>query len=88
MLISCHRCSDTQHELGAATVTLSWLGLVLFLRKFPKLGIYVVMFTHILKTFAQISPVLFLFVIAFSLGFHLVMSIDVSFNTCSYFLIK
>nr|XP_047128806.1 transient receptor potential cation channel subfamily A member 1-like isoform X2 [Hydra vulgaris]XP_047128807.1 transient receptor potential cation channel subfamily A member 1-like isoform X2 [Hydra vulgaris] len=66
-------CSRVYFDLGGATLTLAWLGLVLFLRKFPKLGIYVVMFTHVLKTFAQIFPVLFLFVIAFGLGMHMVM---------------
>ncbi|XP_065649232.1 transient receptor potential cation channel subfamily A member 1 homolog isoform X2 [Hydra vulgaris] len=81
---------NAQRQLGAASVTLSWLGLVLLLRKFPKLGIYVVMFTHVLKTFTQISPVLFLFIIAFGLGFHLVMFIDkpISYTTPARSLAK
>ncbi|XP_065649233.1 transient receptor potential cation channel subfamily A member 1 homolog isoform X2 [Hydra vulgaris] len=64
-------CSELYRGFGAALVTLSWLVLVLFLRKFPKLGIYVVMFTHILITFAKFSAVFILFIIAFGFGFHL-----------------
>ena len=60
-------------SLGAMSIWLSWLSLVLFMRKFPKLGIYVVMFTDILKTFAQFSMVFALFIIAFGLGFHMLL---------------
>ncbi|XP_066911304.1 transient receptor potential cation channel subfamily A member 1 homolog isoform X2 [Clytia hemisphaerica] len=67
------RCTDWQRSLGAITVWLSWINLVLFMRKFPKLGIYVVMFTDILKTFAQFFTVFALFVISFGLGFHMML---------------
>jgi len=67
------RCTSWFRSLGAFTVWLSWISLVLFLRKFPKLGIYVVMFTDILKTFAQFFTVFALFVTAFGLGFHLLL---------------
>ncbi|EDO38701.1 predicted protein [Nematostella vectensis] len=43
------------------------------MRKFPKLGIYVVMFTHIFKTFAQFFVVFFLFIIGFGLAFHILI---------------
>ena len=43
------------------------------MRKFPKLGIYVVMFTDIFKTFAQFFVVCFLFIVAFGLGFHILL---------------
>ncbi len=43
------------------------------MRKFPKLGIYVVMFTDIMKTFAQFFLVFTLFIIAFGLGFHMLL---------------
>ena len=60
-------------SFGATAVSLSWIGLVLFMRKFPKLGIYVVMFTDIFKTFAQFFVVCFLFIVAFGLGFHILL---------------
>lgn len=67
------RCTNWHRSLGATTVWLSWISLVLFMRKFPKLGIYVVMFTDILKTFAQFFMVFALFIIAFGLGFHILL---------------
>ena len=67
------RCRYWHRSIGALSVWLSWLSLVLFMRKFPKLGIYVVMFTDILKTFAQFFLVFCLFIIAFGLGFHMLL---------------
>ena len=58
------------NDVGSTAVYLSWIGLVLVMRKFPTLGIYVVMFTDIFKTFAQFFVVCFLFIEAFGLGFH------------------
>ena len=67
------RCFVWHSSFGATAVSLSWIGLVLFMRKFPKLGIYVVMFTDIFKTFAQFFVVCFLFIVAFGLGFHILL---------------
>ena len=49
---------------------MSWLNLLSTLRKFPFLGIYVVMFTDVLQTFLKFSLIILLFIVAFSLGFH------------------
>ena len=46
------------------------MSLVLFIRKFPKLGIYVVMFTSILYTFMKFFVIYVLFIIAFGLAFY------------------
>ena len=43
-------------------------------RKFPFLGIYVVMFTDVFKTFLKFSVICALFIIAFSLGFYALMA--------------
>lgn len=72
------RCFVWHSSFGATAVSLSWIGLVLFMRKFPKLGIYVVMFTDIFKTFAQFFAVCFLFIVAFGLGFHILLFNQVS----------
>ena len=45
------------------------MSLVLFIRKFPKLGIYVVMFTSVLHTFMKFFVIYVLFIIAFGLAF-------------------
>ena len=79
------RCFVYHNSVGATAVYLSWIGLVLVMRKFPKLGIYVVMFTDIFKTFAQFFVVCFLFIVAFGLGFHILLYNQV--NCASAFVI-
>ena len=64
--------------MGAVSIFLAWLNLVLFIQKFPQLGIYVVMFTDVLYTFAQFFLVFFLFIIAFALAFYAVLQDQVS----------
>jgi len=46
------------------------MALVLFIRKFPRLGIYVVMFTSILSTFLKFFVIYVLFLVAFALAFY------------------
>ena len=69
---------EWQWSLGAVSVFLAWLNLVLFIQKFPQLGIYVVMFTHVLYTFVQFFIVFFLFIVAFALAFYTVLQDQVS----------
>ena len=66
-------CFYYHNSIGAAALCLSWFTLVLSMRKFPKLGIYVVMFTEMFRTFTQFFVVLLLFIIAFGLGFHVLL---------------
>ncbi len=47
-------------------------------RKFPFLGIYVVMFTNVFKTFLRFSIICALFIIAFTLGFQALIAESVS----------
>ena len=58
-----------QWPLGAISISVTWLNLLSLIRKLPFIGIYVVMFTDVLKTFLKVSSVVLLFVVAFSLGF-------------------
>ncbi|CAF1560807.1 unnamed protein product, partial [Didymodactylos carnosus] len=67
-----YRCS-TQWQLGSLAVFLSWFSLVLFIQKFPRFGIFVVMLTDILRTFSRFFLVFFLFVIGFALAFHMLL---------------
>ena len=50
-----------QWQVGAISVTMSWLNLLSNVRKLPFLGIYVVMFTDVLQTFSRLimSSILF-----------------------------
>ncbi|XP_015759142.1 PREDICTED: transient receptor potential cation channel subfamily A member 1 homolog isoform X2 [Acropora digitifera] len=55
---------------GALSIFFSWMSLALFIRKFPKLGIYVVMFTSIFYTFMKFFIIYVLFIVAFGLAFY------------------
>ena len=57
-----------QWELLAVVCTLAWLNLLGDVRQLPYLGIYVIMFFDILKTFLQFVVVFLIFIIAFALG--------------------
>ena len=72
-----------QWQLGAVAIFLAWIDLVLFIRKVPRFGIYVVMFTDVFNTFMKFSFVFLLFIIAFGLSFHVLMANQVNniFNT-------
>ncbi|XP_033741695.1 transient receptor potential cation channel subfamily A member 1 homolog [Pecten maximus] len=79
---------DWQWSLGAIAIFLAWIDLVLFLQKFPRFGIYVVMFKDILNTFIQFFVVFFLFIVAFALGFYTVLQNQVPFKTFGQALVK
>lgn len=65
-----NRCTTDKQTVGALSIFLAWMALVLFIRKFPMLGIYVVMFTSILKTFTKFFMIFVLFLVAFALSFY------------------
>ncbi|XP_064473258.1 transient receptor potential cation channel subfamily A member 1 homolog isoform X2 [Ornithodoros turicata] len=70
-----------QWHLGVVSIFLSWMLLVLYIRKLPFLGIYVVMFTNVLSTFSQFFLVFFLFNIAFALAFFALLQNQAAFET-------
>ena len=69
-------------------VTMIWLNLLSLIRKTPFLGIYVVMFTDVFRTFLKVSGVVLLFIISFSLGFYALLENQPYFSTWSLSLIK
>lgn len=66
-----------QWNVGAVAVFLGWMNLLLFIRKFPVFGIYVVMFTDVLATFSRFFVVFFLFVTAFAISFFVLLQSQV-----------
>ena len=60
-----------QWQLGALALFIAWLDMVLFLKKFPLTGIYVVMFVDIFYTFMRMILLSILFVVAFGLAFYM-----------------
>ncbi|XP_064629244.1 transient receptor potential cation channel subfamily A member 1 homolog [Lineus longissimus] len=71
---------DWQWQLGALSVFWSWINLLLFIRRLPVFGLYVVMFTTILRSFLLFLPVLLLFIVAFAISFHCLLANQVSFR--------
>jgi hypothetical protein len=76
--IICAFFQDFQWQLGALCVFWSWINLLLFIRKLPVFGIYVVMFTTILRSFMLFFPILMLFIIAFAISFYCLLANQVS----------
>lgn len=77
-----------QWQTGALGIFLAWLNLVLFLRKVPRFGIYVVMFTDVLLTFARFFIVFFLFMLAFAFGFYVLMQNHIAFKSVGQAMLK
>lgn len=69
-------CGDWRQSVGAVAIFMAWINLVLFIRKFPMLGIYVVMFTDILATFARLFLIFLLFIVSFSLAFFALLHVN------------
>lgn len=66
-------------NIGALTIFLAWIDLLLFIQKFPSLGIYVVMFTDVTKTFLKFSITFILFVLAFGFSFFFLIGDKVEY---------
>jgi len=60
-----------QWQLGILAVFLAWINLVLFVQKFPVVGIYIVMFLKICKTFLWTVVLTTLLIISFGLAFYM-----------------
>ena len=67
-----------QWQLGALALFIAWLDLVLFLKKFPLTGIYVVMFVDIFYTFMRMILLSILFVVSFGVAFYMLFFRPVS----------
>ncbi len=63
-----------QWQLGAVCIFLSWINFILFLSQQPTVGIYVVMFQDIIKTFLRMFPMSVLLILAFGQPFFMLLS--------------
>ena len=75
-------------QIIACNLTLSWLNLLGDIRQLPYLGIYVIMFFDILKTFLRFAVVFVIFIVAFGLGFHMLLIDQSPFESVSKSLLK
>ena len=70
-----HCLPSWQWQLGALCIFLSWINFILFLSEQPVVGIYVVMFQDIIKTFLRMAPMAVLLVLAFGQPFFMLLSV-------------
>ncbi|CAD5119760.1 DgyrCDS8355 [Dimorphilus gyrociliatus] len=77
-----------QWELGAMVLYFAWIDFILYLRRFPRIGIYIVMVTDILNTFWKFSFVLLLFLIASGFSLYVILQNQYPFVTPSVSLVK
>ena len=79
---NCWCPTNWQWQLGALGVFLAWINLILFLKRVPLLGIYVLMFNAILHTFLKFALIALLFVVAFGIAFYMLLYKAVSQFVC------
>ena len=60
-----------QWQAGAMALFLAWLNLLLFMNKWPGLGIYISMLLRIILNFVKVSIIALFLVISFGFGFYL-----------------
>ena len=77
-----------QWQLLTILITVAWLNLLSYLRQFWNLGIYIIMFVEILKTFTQFAVIFAIFIIAFGFGFHFLLINQTSFGQVRYTMLK
>ena len=66
--------SCLQFQVGAVTITLAWINLLLHMRFLYGIGIYIVIFRDIVLTFLKVSVIFFIVLYGFALGFHILLS--------------
>ena len=61
-----------QWQVGVLAVFLAWCDFIVFTSKFPFVGIYVIMFTEICKTFLKLVLLTLLLIITFGITFYMI----------------
>lgn len=75
--------SEWQQICGAIAILLSWANLLLFIRQFSKLGLYVLMFENVLTTFLEFGIVLVVFISGFAFTFNMLLGNKIPFQNIS-----
>ncbi|CAN8005905.1 unnamed protein product, partial [Ixodes pacificus] len=73
---------SNQYIMAALAVFLAWFNYLLYLQRFNRIGLYVVMFLEILSTLLKVMFVFSVLIIAFGLSFHILLAkIDINVKT-------
>lgn len=71
---------DIKWNAGAVAILLAWGNLLLYLKRFPFFGLYVVMFTEVFQTLVSVLLVFSIFIIGFALSFYVLLDKDDGFK--------
>ena len=63
-----------QWQVGVVAVFLAWFNFIIFTSQFPLVGIYVIMFIKIIRTFMKLVLLLLLLIITFGITFFMIFS--------------
>ena len=66
--------SCSQWQVGAVTITLAWINLLLHMRLLNTIGIYIIVFEDVILTFLKIAVVFVILLVGFALSFHILLS--------------
>ena len=75
-------------ESGALSILLAWGNLLLFLKGFPSVGLYVEMFIEVLKTVLSVLLVFSIFIVSFALSFYVLMGEQDTFRNVGSSIVK
>eukprot|EP00117_Sycon_ciliatum_P021223 scpid19736/ scgid18665/ Transient receptor potential cation channel subfamily A member 1 homolog len=76
-----HQPNDIQWRCGAIALCVAWFNLLTYVQRFNEVGIYVVMFWSVIKTFIKVFLVYSIVLIAFALCFYILFSGHDNFTT-------
>ncbi|KAK7078507.1 hypothetical protein SK128_022823 [Halocaridina rubra] len=62
-----------QQKVGAISIILAWVRLMLFTGQFPSCGVYIVMFSTVAKNVMKFLSMYIFLLVAFALGFHVLL---------------
>ena len=78
LFVACHDFlwdpSCFQWQVGAVTITLAWINLLLQMRLLYGIGIYIIIFKDVILTFLKISIVFVILLVGFAFCFHILLS--------------
>lgn len=79
---------DIKWNAGAIAILFAWGNLLLYLKRFPFFGLYVVMFTEVFQTLVSVLLVFSIFIIGFGLSFYVLLDNDDGFKYVGRSIVK
>ena len=70
----CPCVCNWQWQVGVVAVFLAWCDFIVYTSKLPFVGIYVLMFFEVIKTFLKLAVLTLLLIITFGLSFYMLFS--------------